>query len=165
MSKSEVDQVTDETVGKGGLLVRLYFDMQSEKEEELQPLMVDMINNKLLKSPGVVYCFGAIDEPLKREDGYSTSAIVTALFKDIGALINITFNFAPAGMEVLKPEKEFKIKPAALQAVLLDISNISVAYSHYILSKVLNKEDYDKVLKDMKNREELGKKLIEKKEQ
>jgi hypothetical protein len=165
MSKSEVDEITEKTVAKGGVLTRLYFDMQSENPEELQPLMTDLINNRLLKSTGVVYCTGAIDEPIKlaNENIYSTSAIVTALFNDIGSLINVTFNFAPAGVEVLKPTGDFHIKHGDLQSLLLDLSNISINYSKYILEKVLSKEELEKVNRDMALRKELGKKLIEKK--
>lgn len=163
MAKSEMEEMTNNTIANGGILAKLYFDMQSEKEDELQPLMVDLVNNKLLKSTGVLYCFGEIDEPIKLDKEYSTSAIVTGLFKDLGALINVAFNFAPAGLEILKPEKELRVKSSELQGILLDLSNISVAYSQYILSRVLSSSDYEKVMNDMKNRQELGKRLMEKK--
>ncbi len=65
MGKSEVDELTDETVARGGILAKLYFDMQSEKQEDLQPIMADMINNRLLKSQGVVYCVVSISDPSK----------------------------------------------------------------------------------------------------
>ena len=164
MAKSEIDELTDETVGKGGILAKLYFDMESEKKEDLQPIMTDLINNRLLKAVGVVYCVGVIEEPIKMDKTYSTSATVTGLFKDIGSLINVSFNFAPAGLEILKPKGEIKIKSNELQSILLDLAQISVNYSQYILSRVLSKEDYEKVMNDMKNREELGKKVMGKKE-
>ncbi len=160
MPKSEVNEVTEKVIHKGGVLTKLYFDMQSPNESELQPLMADLINNKLLKSAGVVYCFGSIDETIKLDNVYSTSAIVTTLFTDIGALINAVFNFAPAGIEILKPENEIVIKINQLQSVMLSLSQISVDYSKYILERVLKKEEYDKVMLDLKAREELGKKLI-----
>ncbi len=165
MTKSEVEELTEKTVARGGILTRLYFDMQSESSEELQPLMTDLINNRLLKAPGVVYCTGAIDEPIKleKEEVYSTSAIVTVLFNDIGALVNTTFNLAPAGIEVIKPIGDFRIKHGDLQSLLLDLSNISVNYSQYILEKVLSKEDLEKVKRDLMRRHELGKTLLEKK--
>ncbi len=166
MNKPELNELTDQTIGKGGILAKLYFDMESEKEDDLQPIMTDLINNRLLKSTGVVYCYGAVDEPIKIEstNSYSTSAIVTVLFKDIGSLMNVAFNFAPAGIEILRPEKELRMKTKELQSLLLDLAQISLNYSQYILSRVLNKEDYEKVLKEMKNREELGRKVISEKQ-
>lgn len=160
-ANKEVEEVTQKALANGGVLAKLYFDMESAKQEELQPLMVDLINNRLLKSNGVIYCFGAIDEPIKLKDTFSTSATVTALFKDLWSIVNVMFNFTPAGVEVLKPNREYALKPNELQALLLNIAQVSVQYNNYVLSRVLKKEDYDKIVEQMKVREELGKKLME----
>ena len=159
--KSDLDLVTEEKTRSGGVLVKLYFDIQDKDKDKLQPLLTDLINNRLMKQKGVVYCFGKILEPIGKENLFITSAIVTVLADSIGALINIMFNFAPAGLEVLKPEKEVFIKTAELQSLLLDISNISLTYSKYILEKVMNKEDAEMVRKQLENRVEMGKKLVE----
>ncbi len=161
MAKSEVEEITQRALRSGGLLVKLYFDMQSTKKDELQPLMTDLVNNRLLKSPGVIYCTGTIDEAIQMDDIYSTNAIVDVLFKDIGALINVVFNFAPIGIEILKPEGEYTVKISDLNGVLVSLSQISTEYSKYILTKVLSKEDLEKVNTSLKAREELGKHLME----
>jgi hypothetical protein len=163
MPKSELEEVTHKTVANGGILAKMYFDMQSEKQDDLQPLMADLINNRLLKSPGVVYCFGAIDEPIRTDKTFSTSAIVTVLFKDLWSLVNVAFAFTPAGVEILKPEREYVLKPNDLQSLVLNVAAVSLDYSNFILSRALKKEDYDKVMEDMKHREALGKRLMEKK--
>ena len=106
MAKSEMEEVTRKAIENGGILAKAYFDMHSEKADDLQPLMTDLISNRLLKFPGVIYCAGEIDEPLKVEELYATNAVVTILVKDLWTLLNISFNFAPAGIEVLKPELE-----------------------------------------------------------
>ncbi|VVB76635.1 Uncharacterised protein [uncultured archaeon] len=160
MSKSEVEEVTRKTLAKGGLLTKMYFDMQSEKADDLQPLMTDLINNRLLKAPGVVYCFGEIDEPMKLENNYSTSAIVTVLFKDFWSLINVSFAFTPEGVEILKPDNEYVLKTSDMQAIVSNVSQVSLDYANYILIRVLKKEDYDKVLSDVRNREALGRKIL-----
>ncbi len=162
MAKSEVEELTEATVATGGILAKLYFDMQSENEDDLQPLMADLINNKLLKASGVVYCYGSIDEPIKSGDAYVTNAAVVILVKDFSALINVAFNFAPAGVEILRPEKEYMLRQGELQSIILDIAQISVDYSRYILSRVMSKSDYDKIINDIRNREELGRKLVKK---
>ncbi len=164
MPKSEMDEITEKTVARGGILAKMYFDMQSEQPGDLQPLMAELINNRLMKSQGVVYCYGSIDEPIKLDNIYSTNAIVTILLKDLGALINAAFNFTPAGVEILRPEKEYVEKISDLQSLMLDIAQISVSYSKYILEKALSKEDYEKVMRDIKSRELLGRRLLEKKE-
>ncbi|MGC8699682.1 MAG: hypothetical protein ACP5HW_02450 [Candidatus Micrarchaeia archaeon] len=162
MKKNEMEEVTKRVLEEGGILAKLYFDMQSEKPDDLQPLMTEMINNNILKLNGVVYCYGSIDEPIKVDEAtYSTSAALTILFKDFGALINLSFNYAPAGIEILKPEKEYILKTSQMQSIVLDIAQISLSYSQYILSKVLSKEDYEKIKESMERREKLGRELLE----
>ena len=165
MPISEMEEVTRETIEKGGILAKLYFDMQSDKTDDLQPIMADLINNRLLKTKGVIYCYGNIEEPIKVENVYSTSAEVTALFLGLGPLVAVVFNFVPAGIEIIKPEREMKLKINELQSLMLELSQISLDYSKYILEKVMNKNDYTKVIEQMRSREEIGRKLMEKKDQ
>ncbi|MDE1822746.1 MAG: hypothetical protein KGI00_00565 [Candidatus Micrarchaeota archaeon] len=163
MAKSEVEELTKKTVQKGGMLVKLYFDMQSENKDDLQPLMTELINNNLMKAPGAVYCYGSVEEPIRMDNMYSTSATVVILFKDLNSLIKAVFKYPPAGVEIIKPEGEYNIKMSELQSVLIDIAQTAVDYSQYIMERVLTKDDLEKVKKDLKHREELGKRLLEKK--
>lgn len=160
MAEPSVSEVTEKAVRKGGILAKLYFDMQSERPEDLQSLMVDLINNRLLKAPGVIYCTGSIDEPIKLKDVYSTNAAVDVLFNDLGAMINVAFNFAPIGVDVIRPEGEFRIKTGELNAIMLGLSQISAEYSKYILTRVLSKGDLEKVNKELEVRDAMGARLI-----
>lgn len=165
MAKSDMEEVTNKTIKEGGILVKMYFDMQSANKDELQPLMADFVNT-ILKAPGVIYCFGAINEPIKDGEIYSTSTVLTILFKDMGALIGLTFRYTPAAVEVIKPEREYILKAPVLQSLLIDIAGISLEYSKYIQSKLLKPEDYARFMDDVKRREELGRKILgEKKDQ
>ncbi|MEM3841125.1 MAG: hypothetical protein QXN59_00295 [Candidatus Micrarchaeaceae archaeon] len=164
LKKSEVDIVTEEHVRNGGVLAKLYFDMQHKEKDKLKPLMVDLINNRLLKEKGVVYCYGAIEEPIENHGAYITNSRVTILTENFTALVNIVFNYAPAGIEIVKPEKTVEFKISELQGLLLDISQISVGYSKYILERVLTPEEKKDIERSIENRAELGKKLLEKKD-
>ncbi len=163
MAKSDVDRVTEEKIAKGGVLVRLYFDMQHNEKEKLQPLLVDLVNERLMKEKGVVYCYGSVEEPLEKEGTYITSATVTVLFDSFMPLIGISFRYAPAGIEILKPTSNMTFKMHELQSMLMDLSQISLDYSKYILEKVLKPEDIAKIREQLENRHELGKRLLEKK--
>jgi hypothetical protein len=165
MTKSEMDRITEEKIAAGGMLVKFYFDIQNEDKEKLQPLLVDLINERLLKEPGVIYCYGTIEEPIKKDKYYITSASVNVLFGSIKSLVPIVFKYAPIGVEVLKPQKEIKLNLWDLQAMLMDIAQMSTEYSRYILEKVLSPDDIKMITQEMENRKELGKKLIEKKEE
>ena len=163
MAKSEVDLVTDKVVANRGILAKLYFDMHSATQEELQPVMTELVNNRILKSKGVVYCFGSIDEPLKVKDEFSTSAELTILFNDLDSMVNVVFSFSPIAIEILRPKGEYVMRTQDLQSSMLTLSEISMKYSEYILREVLSPEDLEKVKSDMKSREEVGKRLMQKK--
>ncbi len=90
---------------------------------------------------------------------------MTVLFKDLWSLVNVSFAFTPAGIEILKPEREYVLKSGDLQSLVLNVAAVSLDYSNFILSRALKKEDYDKLMDDMKHREELGKRLMERKGQ
>ena len=163
--KSDMGKITEEKIAHGGVLATLYFDMQSEDKEKLQPLMLDLINERLLKEPGVVYCYGQIEEPLEREKIFTTSAMVTILTQNFSTLVRIAFNYAPAGVEILRPQNEMHFRIAELQAMLMDLSHVSVIYSRYIMERVLKPEDVEKIKRDLERREESGKKHIENKKE
>ncbi|MDE1871551.1 MAG: hypothetical protein KGI06_04930 [Candidatus Micrarchaeota archaeon] len=165
MAKSDVEKVTEEKIAKGGVLVKLYFDMQHKEKDKLQPLLVDLINERLMKEPGVVYCYGSVEEPLEKEGTYITSAMVTMLFDKFQPLVGVAFRYAPAGIEILKPSNTMSFKIFELQAMLMDLSQISVDYSKYILEKVLKPEDIENIRTQLENRTETGKKLLEKKDE
>jgi hypothetical protein len=161
MAKSDVDRVTDDTIAKGGVLVKMYFDMRHTEKEKLQPLMADLINERLMKENGIVYCYGAIEEPLEKDGVFITSGTVTVLLNGFMPLIGIAFRYAPAGVEVIRPTKDIILKPMDLQRMLMDISDISMNYSKYILEKVLAPKERDDMLAHLNDRAELGKKLLE----
>lgn len=163
MAKSEVDKVTEERIAKGGVLARLYFDVQHQERDKLQPLLVDLVNNRLMKEKGIVYCYGSVEEPLEKDGTFITSATVTVLFEGFPPMIAIAFRYAPAGIEILRPEKEMRFTVSELQSLLMDVSQISLEYSNFILQKVLKPEDVATIKKQLENRAELGKKMLDKK--
>jgi hypothetical protein len=161
MAKSDIDRVTDETIAKGGVLVKMYFDMRHNERDKLQPLLTDLINERLMKEPGMVYCFGAVEEPLEKEGIFITSATVTILFESPAPLIGIAFRYAPAGVEVIKPTKDIPIKAMDFQKAIMEIADLSINYSKYLAEKVLSKEDRDAMFTHLNDRAELGKKLMQ----
>ncbi len=160
MPKSEVQKVTDEKVNAGGVLLRLYFDMHSKEKDKLQPLLVDLINNHLLKEPGVVYCYGSIEDPLEIEGVFTTSATATVLFENVRSAITMVFRYAPVGIEVMQPTKDIMLKIADLQAILMDISQTASNYSKYIVQNVMTEEQRTALANDIEKRSQKGKEDI-----
>jgi hypothetical protein len=117
-----------------------------------------------MKEPGVVYCHGSIEEPMENKGIYITSAMVTVLFESFMPLINIAFNYAPAGIEILRPTGEMTFKIHELQGMLMDMANISVVYSKYIIENVMKGEDLEKLKRQVEERAETGRQQLEKKD-
>ncbi len=164
MAKNDVERVTEEHISNGGVLVKFYFDMQHKEKDKLQPILADLINERLMKEKGVVYCYGSIEEPLEQQGAWITSAMVTVLFDSFAPIVGIAFKYAPAGVEILKPLNQITLKTHEMQSMLMDLSQISMDYSKYILERVLKPEDIDAIHSQINNRAELGKKLLEKKD-
>ncbi len=160
MAKSDLNKVTEEKLARGGVLVKLYFDMQHKDKEQLQPLMADLINEHLLKEKGVVYCYGAIEEPIEHAGAYSTSAALTVLFENFMFIVDVVFKYAPAGVEIIKPTKDISFHTGELQNLLMDMSQLSVEYSKFILERVLRPEEKDDMLKALENRAAAGRKFL-----
>ena len=57
-----------------------------------------------------------------------------------------------------------QFRPAELQSLLLDISQISLNYSKYVLEQVLKPEELEKITAQLENRALIGKRLMEKNE-
>jgi len=162
MAKTDLERITDEKIARGGVLARVYFDMQHKEKDKLQPLLVDLINEHLLKERGVVYCYGVIEEPFERDKVFVTSATITVLFENFFAMVGIVFHYAPAGIEIMRPEKDMKFQISELQSMLMELSQISVDYSKYILEKVLKPEDMKTITEELENRALIGKRFLEK---
>ncbi|NYZ79509.1 hypothetical protein H0N99_05165 [Candidatus Micrarchaeota archaeon] len=159
MSKS-VEEVNDEIVGKGGLLTIIYFDIHGNSAEIIQNSMVEMVG-RLTHELGVVYATGEIEEPIEYEGMHSTCAEVKLLVRDLNSLINVCFRYGPIGIDLLRPE-EVKLSLPQLHDILLNISQTSQEYSQFMYDKIMTPEDKVNFNKQLINRAELAKKIIEK---
>ncbi len=156
-----MDNVTEDKISKGGILLKFYFDIKNKDKEKLQPLLVDLVNEHLLKENGVVYCYGAIEEPIEMDGLYSTSGTVTVLFESLRYAAVVVFRYAPAGIELIRPTKGINLKPSDMQGLLMDLSLISNDYSAYILQNVLTVEQREQLSKSIEDRIEHGKTMMD----
>jgi len=160
MVSKSIEEVNDEIVKKGGLLVVMYFDVHGNSPDIIQNSMVDMVG-RLTHEPGVVYATGSIDEPIEFEGMHSTSAEVKLLATDFNSLLSVCFRYGPIGIDVIKPE-EMKLSLPQLHTILLNVSQISQEYTKFVYGKLMTAEEKEDFNKKLVNRAELAKKLVEK---
>ncbi|MFA5105567.1 MAG: hypothetical protein WC506_01270 [Candidatus Micrarchaeia archaeon] len=159
LADKEPTKIIDETVRQGGYYASMYFDMHSSDSESLQHTLVGFIA-KLKDQFGVKYVYGEIDEPIKSDELWSTSAEVKVLTMDLRSLVRLCVEYAPIGIEILKPVRP-DIKVPELQSILLDISATFAEMNQTMLAKVLTDGEKKDLDKKMAHRADIGKKLME----
>lgn len=158
---SEVDKVTEKAVGEGGILALLYFDLHGQDKEALVQLAAGFVQ-KMLGEEGVIFAKGEIDEPMESEGLFSTSLEVKILMKDVTSMAELCASYCPFSLEVLEPQ-EFRIPISHMQDLLMFVASNSHDYKKYIFEKVSPGEQKEAFRKNLRSREEIGKRLIEKK--
>jgi len=159
----DVDKLTKDTINNGGLLCLLYFDLHGKNKEVLQQLAAGFVDN-VLKQKGVVTALGDIDEPIEREDLYSTSIELKVLTRDFGALVNLCALFSPINVEILRPS-EVRITLDKAHELLVNIATEWFDIKRYITERVANEKDRDQLKKYLENRLAVGKKILEQKDE
>ncbi len=158
---SEVDRVTDKAVNDGGILAILYFDIHGSDKDTLVQLATGFVQ-KVLGEKGVIFAKGEIDEPMEGEGIFSTSLELKVLTSDVVSMAELCANFCPFSLEVLEPQ-QFKLPVSDMQDLLMFVASNSHDYKKYILEKVSPKEQQEEYKKNLKNRMEVGRRLLEKK--
>ena len=158
-----VQEVDDKIVKNGGFLAVMYFDIHGNSPDILQNSMVEMVG-RLTQEPGVVYATGEVEKPIEYDGMHSTSAQVRILAKDLNSVINLCFRYGPIGIDLLRPE-EVKLSLPQLHDILLNISQTSHEYTQFIFDKLMTPEDRLNFNKQLINKAELAKRIIEKRKE
>lgn len=161
--KKTPQQLLDEAVAKGGVLAVFYFDISTNEKEAVQEMLAQLVG-KVSAEPGIVSCVGEIEEPIRMDELWVSSAEVTLLAKNFDCLAAVAIRYGPVGVEVLKPD-EIKMSLGQAQRMLLNISQVAQDYANYIISKTMSEEEKEAFKKRLAARAEVGKKILEKKEE
>jgi hypothetical protein len=155
-----IEELTERAIREGGVLVNLYFDMHGSSKEVIQNSLVEMIG-RMTHEPGVIYVTGVVEEPIEVNGMQCTSAEVKLLAKNFNSLVNVSFRYAPIGLDIIKPE-EVKLSIREMHDVLLNISQTAQEYTTFITEKVMNEDEKVAFKKQLLNRAEVAKRLLEK---
>ncbi|MEM2963110.1 MAG: hypothetical protein QXW70_03880 [Candidatus Anstonellales archaeon] len=157
------ERIAEKAVKEGGVQAILYYDIHGTSPEALRNIMVGFVG-KLLAEEGVLYSYGKIEAPQKdsETENYYTSAEVKMVFRDFNSLAMLCAKYLPIGIEILKPN-EIKMKVGEAQNMLLNIASIANEYAEELLKRTMDKDELRKYQEKIIKREELGRKLLEKK--
>ena len=160
----DVKKVTDDAIKNGGVLAMLYFDLHAADKESAQQLGTGFVNH-LIKTDGVIYALGEIDEPISGGEGknFSTSISVKILCKDFIILSSLCLTHSPFNVEIIRPD-EIYLPLNVVHEVLGLMAATTAEYKKYILTKIAKPDELREFQEQLKVRAELGKKILEKKE-
>ncbi|MEM2974713.1 MAG: hypothetical protein QW112_03790 [Candidatus Micrarchaeia archaeon] len=158
--KDSVEEVTDATLEKGGVLALLYFDAHGNTQDEVEGLLVN-IGESIAKEPGVVYAVSEIYRALEMSDKlFSSGAKVKILTDSFASLARICGRYGPMGVEVLKPD-EIRLRPDQAHDILFTISEMSHEFTTSMIMKLLKPEERAALGEKLRRRAEMGKRLME----
>ncbi len=156
----DIDKLTNETIGNGGVLALLYFDLHGNTKEVIAQLGTGLVQ-KMLTEPGMVYAVGQIDEPMQNGEILSSSVEVKVLVKNIAVLARVCGNYSPFSIDLLRPD-EVKMSADQVHAMLMDIAVNNYELKKLIIEKVYTPKDLEAFRKAIEGRMAVGKKLMEK---
>lgn len=157
--KKSPEEIIEETLASGGFHALFYLDLHAETAGRIQHLLTVTIR-EITREPGVVFAFGEIEPPLESEGKYFSSAEVHVLTENFRVLAYLAHKYAPFGIEILRPN-EVRLRLDQAHDVLIDISQRSYAFTQKILERGLSEKERERLLEQVKQREELGKKLLQ----
>jgi len=156
-------ELIEEAISKGGILSIFYFDIMSNQKEACAPALAEIIG-KLTHEKGVISAVGEIEEPMEMENMWSSAMEVKIITENFASLMNVAIRYGPIGIEVMKP-MEIKMSAGEAQDILFNVSQISRDFAQHVISKMMSEEDKKKHAEQQRIRAELGKKLLEKREE
>ena len=162
MAEKAPQQIIDEAIAKGAVLVVFYFDVSCNQKDAAQPILTELIS-RILREQGIISAVGEIDEPIEMDGMWSTSAEVTILAKNISSLAVTALKFGPIGVEVIRPDP-LKLPAGEAQSLLLNVAQVSYEFSQFALEKLMDDKQRADFKKKIAARAEQGKKIMERME-
>ena len=168
-SEKDLKALIEETTRHGAIHAMMYFDAHGKDADAVKGSLVEFVS-ALTGEKGVIYCKGEVLEPFARplpvakegekpEEGFTTSAQVEILTDSFNKMLDVCLRYGPVGVEVLDPQ-EVKLSLEDVHALLLDASTHSQEYTAYIVKNVLKGDELERFRARLKDRSEMGKKLL-----
>ncbi len=157
-----MDEKIKQYVKQGGIFAELYFDFHLIKNIDKDKLIdvatgfsTDLINS-LVDKEWIYFGVAEIEPPIEDENGISTYAKLTILFRNFRTMLLTIAEFNPVGIEILAPET-VELDVGSLQEALNDLSKLIYETKFNMLTKEKQRE----LLKAYKLRESIGKRVRE----
>ncbi|MFN3909832.1 MAG: hypothetical protein ACK4J0_01185 [Candidatus Anstonellaceae archaeon] len=153
------NELKNKVVKRGGFFVYLYFDIHSTDKENMQNLAI-AFTSKITNEKGVSFGVGEIEEPIFKDNLYSTAIKVSLLVEDFKTLVGLTMRYMPIAIEIEEP-LEITLNVGEIQKTLFEISEFNQQLTNHILTKGMSEEEKKRFQQEIATKILLGKRIME----
>ncbi|MDD5111574.1 MAG: hypothetical protein PHG85_03440 [Candidatus Altiarchaeota archaeon] len=140
----------DQKLREGGILARMFLEVQGNNREAAKKALDTTIFEKLVNEPNF-YATHVKMFDLVREDGqeyYSGVVEVQAVSRDFRSFLKIIMQYGPSAIEIISPE-EITLKSDEMHSLVADVSDFVQTYFIQLFSMLKDEERvalYNKML-------------------
>lgn len=122
-----------EKLDEGWLDVVSIIEIAGKPASHLKEVMTKVIEEELVKSPGIKLIHHKIHEPksVENQDIFSTFAEIEFIAKDIGTVIGFVFDYMPSSVEIVAP-KNLSLSMNDANGLLNDLAAKIHKYDAYV---------------------------------
>lgn len=146
-----------ERLAEGGVLSRIFIEVQATDENAAKTAMEKTIFDKLKNEKTLDILEANLYDILKDpdKDYFSGVAEVKLVARDFRSFVNAVMRYAPSAIEIQEPE-EIHLSNDEMHSLVADISEITQMYSTQVMSMMRDPERYALYQKMLAREEEEG---------
>lgn len=131
----------DEKLVEGGILSRLYLEVQGNSQEVAKKALENTVLNKMVGEPDFHVLEVKMFDLVKQEDKeqYSGVVEVKSIASDFRSFLNVIMRYGPSAIEILSPE-EVTLKSDEMHSIVADVSDFAQAYFTNLFSMLKDEE-------------------------
>jgi len=141
--KFNEDLNVEELLGEGGVLSKLFIEVQGNDREMAKKALEKTINENLLKESNAslleVRMFDLEKYGDKKKNYFSGVAEVKLLADDFPSFVNLVMRYGPTAIEILKPQ-EVRLDYEQMHTLVSGVSALAQVYSNKIMTMLKDPE-------------------------
>lgn len=139
--KFNEDVDVEEKLGEGGVLSRLYLEVQGNNREAAKKALETTVLGRMVDEPDFYVLEVRMFDLVKQDeqDHYSGVIEVKAVARDFRSFLNVVMRYGPSAIEILSPE-EVTLKSDEMHSLVADVSDFAQAYFSNLFSMLKDEE-------------------------
>jgi hypothetical protein len=139
--KLNEDVDVDEKLGEGGVLSRVYLEVQGNNREAAKKALEATVFNKMANEPDFYVLEVRMFDLVKQEDSEKYSGVIEikSVARDFRNFLSVIMRYGPSAIEILSPE-EITLKSDEMHSIVADVSDFAQSYFTHLFSMLKDEE-------------------------